>query len=368
MAHYLVVAHQTSGSRELQREVQQLKAADPGVAFSVLVPSTPVSHRFTWEDSETIAAANRMAARAKEMIESTGAPVMRVTIGARVPIDAIEDELREHPAYDGIIISTLPPGISRWLRLDLLSQARRRTGLPVTHVISAPDREPAMASVATAPAEQPAAAPGETERGAPPPPQPPPPRSNLLLEEDVAVLEFPEIRDGDLPDALQQVWQRLDHGSEVSPLFERLGENPPLLHAYTRMLSALWQSSGLGTEMRELVILRVAYLVRSEYVWQEHVRIARQMGVSDDRIHAIQNWNSTELVHFDRRERSIFAYVDAIERGHGLEAARQHLGNWLSPETIVGLNLLVGFYRMTGCFTEAMGLKPEGRFVGWALY
>ena len=36
-------------------------------------------------------------------------------------------------SYDEIIVSTLPLGISRWLKLDLISKARG-LGLPVTHV------------------------------------------------------------------------------------------------------------------------------------------------------------------------------------------------------------------------------------------
>jgi hypothetical protein len=47
-------------------------------------------------------------------------------------------------SYDEIIISTLPLGISRWLKLDLISKARG-LGLPVTHV-TAKDREPSGVS------------------------------------------------------------------------------------------------------------------------------------------------------------------------------------------------------------------------------
>jgi hypothetical protein len=38
--------------------------------------------------------------------------------------------------YDEIIISTLPLGVSRWLKLDLVSKTRG-LGLPVTHVQAA---------------------------------------------------------------------------------------------------------------------------------------------------------------------------------------------------------------------------------------
>jgi hypothetical protein len=42
--------------------------------------------------------------------------------------------------YDEIIISTLPLGVSRWLKLDLISKTRA-LGLPVTHVLAPSDVE-----------------------------------------------------------------------------------------------------------------------------------------------------------------------------------------------------------------------------------
>ena len=44
---------------------------------------------------------------------------------------AIEKAVAEHQ-FDEIILSTLPPGISRWLALDLPSRVRRKIDVPLT--------------------------------------------------------------------------------------------------------------------------------------------------------------------------------------------------------------------------------------------
>lgn len=137
MGRYLIVAHQTAGSPELRERVRQFVRDDPEAEFTVLVPATPVQHLFTWEEGETLALARRNASEAAELLQGAGANVTRVTIGGRVPMPAIEDELRLEGGYSGIVICTFPPGASRWLRLDLVNQARKKTGLPVTHVTAA---------------------------------------------------------------------------------------------------------------------------------------------------------------------------------------------------------------------------------------
>ncbi len=40
--------------------------------------------------------------------------------------------------FDEIIVSTLPPGLSRWLRQALLHRVRRAFSLPVTHLVAEP--------------------------------------------------------------------------------------------------------------------------------------------------------------------------------------------------------------------------------------
>jgi len=58
------------------------------------------------------------------------------------PVNAVEDAVRDNenagrPPFDQVIVSTLPHGPSRWLRLDVVSRLRKQVRLPVVHVEAA---------------------------------------------------------------------------------------------------------------------------------------------------------------------------------------------------------------------------------------
>jgi len=81
--------------------------------------------------------AGQRAEAAKTLLEETArARVVRTAVGAPDPLQAITDELLARPGYDALVICTLPPGISRWLKLDLVHRAERKFGLRVIHVVA----------------------------------------------------------------------------------------------------------------------------------------------------------------------------------------------------------------------------------------
>lgn len=135
MSRYLVVTHQTALSPDLKRRVRALVAEDSAAEFAVLVPEAP-GLPLTWE-GETVDLARQRAEAAKTLLEETaGARVFRTAVGAPDPLQAITDELLMHPGYDVLVICTLPPGVSRWLKLDLVHRAERKFGLRVIHVVA----------------------------------------------------------------------------------------------------------------------------------------------------------------------------------------------------------------------------------------
>jgi hypothetical protein len=134
MPAYLIVANQTLASPTLGAAVaERIGAGD--ASFHVVVPATPTQHGLTWDEAEARTAAElrleHVLARLRDLgAEATG------EVGSADPVAAVGDALRSHPA-DEIILSTLPPGISRWLGLDVPSRLKTATTVPVT-VVTAP--------------------------------------------------------------------------------------------------------------------------------------------------------------------------------------------------------------------------------------
>ena len=135
MSRYLVVTHQTALSPALQQTVRGLAKRDVAAEFAVLVPEAPRGAT-TWE-GETVDGASQRAEAAKTLFEDTAeARVFRTAVGVPDPLQAITDELLAQPGYETLVICTLAPGMSRWLKLDLVHRVERKFGLPVIHVIA----------------------------------------------------------------------------------------------------------------------------------------------------------------------------------------------------------------------------------------
>lgn len=137
---YLLVAHQTADSPELTNQVLELVRRDPEAEFVLLVPATPVGYlaEIGGEGRSALVIARRRAQRARDFLSKAGARVIATRIGSHDPLQAVEDELR-YQSYQAVLISTLPPGVSRWLRLNLPTRvARRFPDVEVLHVIAQP--------------------------------------------------------------------------------------------------------------------------------------------------------------------------------------------------------------------------------------
>jgi hypothetical protein len=144
----LVVAHKTAATQPLLDAVRKRAQRGPS-RFTLLVPrATHGLHKVVDPEDQDAGETQGVIDHAVPLLsEASGTPV-EALIGDADPGAAIQDAINLH-GFDEVIISTLSPRVSRWLKLDLPSKVSGM-GLPVTTVT--PADLPAVSSTAPGPA------------------------------------------------------------------------------------------------------------------------------------------------------------------------------------------------------------------------
>ena len=115
----LVVGNRSLGGDVLMDEIRKRVEHHPRIRFHVVVPLP---------SGGDLSAARERLENQLGLINDLGASASG-EIGDADPIAAIEFALRRDPAA-GVIISTFPPGRSRWLRSNVPAGVSRRVGIP----------------------------------------------------------------------------------------------------------------------------------------------------------------------------------------------------------------------------------------------
>ena len=134
MRRYLVVANRTLGGQHLLDAVRE-RMQDDECTFHIVVPASHPSS--AWSEGQVIAMAKERLDDALARFGEIGATATG-EVGDASPVRAIGDVLLREPV-DEIILSTLPPGPSRWLRQDVVHRVQRNYDVPVVHIVAQPE-------------------------------------------------------------------------------------------------------------------------------------------------------------------------------------------------------------------------------------
>jgi alkylhydroperoxidase family enzyme len=113
--------------------------------------------------------------------------------------------------------------------------------------------------------------------------------------------------------------------------------------------------------LRELGQTRVGWACGSQFVFSQHCKSIRALGVPDDKIEAIKHWQASDL--FSPVERLVLAYTDCLAYDHGrvpdglFEALRSHL----SDEQILDLTYTTSLYLMHAVMSRALRTEFDDR-------
>ena len=128
---------------------------------------------------------------------------------------------------------------------------------------------------------------------------------------------------------------------------------------------ALLRENRISSQLREVAILRVGILSKASYEVHQHKRVARNVGMSDATIAALEVGADTSVLTDD--ERAVLEFTDQLL--HHVKAPDAMFNAMLErfgPEGVSELVLTIGFYMMVCRYLETFDVEieatpPEGK-------
>lgn len=117
--------------------------------------------------------------------------------------------------------------------------------------------------------------------------------------------------------------------------------------------------SPLDPHLRELAVTRTGYARGSQFVFSQHCKAARRVGVPEEKIQAIPYWTIAD--GYSELERAVLAYVDGLilEGGRVHDAVFAALRRGLSDDHILMLTYVVNMYNLHATTTKALRLEYD---------
>ena len=146
-------------------------------------------------------------------------------------------------------------------------------------------------------------------------------------------------------------------GAQQVNLYRALAHAPRLLEAWIDFAWTLRERCDTPRPLRELVILRTAQRMLSQYEWHQHRRMAAEAGVDEHQVAELAMWRTSPA--FTEAERAALALTDALVDGHVTDQVNATLDENFGPRARVELTLTAAFYCAVPRLLDALRVPVE---------
>lgn len=113
--------------------------------------------------------------------------------------------------------------------------------------------------------------------------------------------------------------------------------------------------------LRELGQTRAGWVKGSQFVFSQHCKSLRGLGVSDEKIAAVPHWTVSDV--FNDQERAVLAYADCLCQANGRTPIEvfDKLKTFWTDEQIFEFTYITCLYDMHAVITRALRLEYDNR-------
>ncbi len=143
-------------------------------------------------------------------------------------------------------------------------------------------------------------------------------------------------------------------------LYRVLAHSPRAARSLNTLARFIRDGSRLDPRLRELAILQVGYLTRSAWEFSHHVRIGREVGVTDDEIRAVADETAGRATALDPLARAVLRAAREMTLDLAVsDETFAELGQGLDNELLTDLVVTISFYNGLVRLLETMQVDVE---------
>ncbi len=149
-------------------------------------------------------------------------------------------------------------------------------------------------------------------------------------------------------------------------VFRVLLHHPRLSQAISGLLGTLlFEGNELDPRLRELLILRIAWVTGSDYEWSQHWRMALSLDLPEEDAVAVREWRHSD--RFSEADRAILSATDEVLADGVISRAtwdqcERHLGG---ARELVELVVAIGNWRMLSVLLRSLEVPLDDDLSSW---
>jgi alkylhydroperoxidase family enzyme len=156
----------------------------------------------------------------------------------------------------------------------------------------------------------------------------------------------------------------IDRLLAASNVFRGLLHSPSGAAGFYGVVNALMFHNKVAARARELIILRIGWRTGSEYVFCNHVRISRDLGIPDEEILGVRDPQRCHA--YSKTDHALLHLADELH-----EYVEVRRSTWAALEKafardeLVELLLIAGFWRMASGFVKSAKIPLDAGVPSW---
>jgi len=164
---------------------------------------------------------------------------------------------------------------------------------------------------------------------------------------------LPQVRDEDFTDETRAFFGQWTGGifkdADKNPVLRTFAHHPDLANAFSPLNIHLLSANSLPVKLRQIAIMRVAWITGATYMWSSHLNTSKSCGLSDDFYGPVQR--GADDPYFSDLERAVIRAAEDLVREQKISDA-----NWQVLRAEWSEKQLLDFMFTVGCYTMVAGV------------